>query len=39
METIKQITESIADDGIKVSYLSLPFRKRVFDEIRALKSP
>ncbi|MCK4537827.1 MAG: protein kinase [Candidatus Krumholzibacteria bacterium] len=37
IETIKQITESISDEEMKMSYLSLPFRKRVFDEIRALK--
>jgi tetratricopeptide (TPR) repeat protein len=38
IESIKQITESIPDEGIKMSYLSLPFRKRVFDEIKALRS-
>ena len=38
IESIKQITESIPDDGIKMSYLSLPFRKRVFDEIKTLRS-
>jgi len=37
IETIKQITESIEDEEIKMSYLSLPFRKRVFDEIKSLK--
>ena len=37
IETIKQITESIEDESLKISYLSLPFRKRVFDEIKILK--
>ncbi len=37
IETIRQITESIDGDELKTSYLSLPFRKRVFDEIKQLK--
>lgn len=37
IETIKQITESIDGEELKLSYLSVPFRKRVFDEIKALK--
>jgi tetratricopeptide (TPR) repeat protein len=37
IETIRQITESIDGDKLKTSYLSVPFRKRVFDEIKALK--
>ena len=36
IETIRQITESIDGDEIKTSYLSVPFRKRVFDEIKEL---
>ncbi|MBN2183863.1 MAG: protein kinase [Candidatus Krumholzibacteriota bacterium] len=38
IETIKQITESVPGEEIKRSYLSLPFRKRVFEEIKSLKS-
>ncbi|MDZ7859335.1 MAG: protein kinase [Candidatus Krumholzibacteriota bacterium] len=38
IETIRQITESIEGDKLKTSYLSVPFRKRVFDEIRELKN-
>ncbi|MBN2071778.1 MAG: protein kinase [Candidatus Krumholzibacteriota bacterium] len=38
IETIKQITESIPEEDMKLSYLSLPFRKRIFDEIKSLKS-
>ena len=37
VETIKQITESIPTEEIKISYLEVPFRKRVFDEIKELK--
>jgi len=37
VETIKQITESIPTEEIKLSYLEVPFRKRVFDEIKELK--
>jgi tetratricopeptide (TPR) repeat protein len=37
VETIKQITESIDDEQLKISYLDVPFRKRVFDEIKELK--
>ena len=37
IETIRQITESIEDETLKISYLSVPFRKRVFDEIKSLK--
>jgi tetratricopeptide (TPR) repeat protein len=37
VETIRQITESIDGDKLKTSYLSVPFRKRVFDEIKSLK--
>ena len=34
---IKEITETIDGDEVKASYLALPFRKRVFDEIKQLK--
>lgn len=37
METIRQITESIEGEELKLSYLSVPFRKKVFNEIKALK--
>jgi tetratricopeptide (TPR) repeat protein len=37
VETIKQITETIDEEELKMSYLGVPFRKRVFDEIKALK--
>jgi tetratricopeptide (TPR) repeat protein len=37
VETIKQITETIDEEELKMSYLAVPFRKRVFDEIKALK--
>jgi serine/threonine protein kinase/tetratricopeptide (TPR) repeat protein len=37
VETIKQITETIDEEEIKMSYLEVPFRNRVFDEIRDLK--
>jgi tetratricopeptide (TPR) repeat protein len=37
VETIKQITETIDEEELKISYLDVPFRKRVFEEIRALK--
>lgn len=37
VETIKQITESIDNEKLKTSYLDVPFRKRVFAEIKALK--
>jgi hypothetical protein len=37
VETIKQITETIDEEEFKMSYLAVPFRKRVFDEIKALK--
>jgi len=37
VETIKQITESIPTEEIKISYLEVPFRKRVFEEIKELK--
>jgi serine/threonine protein kinase/tetratricopeptide (TPR) repeat protein len=37
IETIKQITETIDEEEIKMSYLEVPFRKRVFDEIKELK--
>jgi len=37
IETIKQITETIDEEELKVSYLEVPFRKRVFDEIKELK--
>jgi hypothetical protein len=38
IETIRQITESIDGDDVKTSYLSVPFRKRVFEEIKDLKN-
>jgi tetratricopeptide (TPR) repeat protein len=37
IETIKQITETIDEEELKLSYLQVPFRKRVFDEIKKLK--
>lgn len=37
IETIRQITESIDGDKLKKSYLSVPFRKRVFGEIKRMK--
>jgi len=37
IETIKQITETIYEEELKVSYLEVPFRRRVFDEIKNLK--
>gem|GEM_PF-3275363 len=37
VETIKQITETIDEEELKMSYLAVPFRKRVFDEIKNLK--
>jgi tetratricopeptide (TPR) repeat protein len=37
IDMIKEITETIDGEELKTSYLSLPFRKRVFDEIKALK--
>jgi serine/threonine protein kinase/tetratricopeptide (TPR) repeat protein len=37
VETIKQITESIDEEELKASYLEVPFRKRVFEEIKELK--
>ena len=37
IDMIKEITETIDGDELKASYLALPFRKRVFDEIKALK--
>lgn len=37
VETIKQITESIDEEELKLSYLDVPFRKRVFTEIKDLK--
>jgi len=37
VETIKQITETIDEEELKMSYLEIPFRRRVFDEIKALK--
>lgn len=37
VEMIKQITETIDEEGLKMSYLAVPFRKRVFDEIKNLK--
>jgi len=36
VETIKQITETIDDEELKLSYLQVPFRKRVFTEIKSL---
>lgn len=37
VDTIKQITETIDEEELKMSYLEVPFRQRVFDEIKALK--
>ena len=37
VETIRQITETIDEDELRASYLDVPFRKRVFDEIKELK--
>jgi tetratricopeptide (TPR) repeat protein len=37
VETIKEITETIDDERLKISYLEVPFRKRVFDEIKEIK--
>jgi len=37
VEITKQITESIPTEEIKLSYLEVPFRKRVFEEIKELK--
>ena len=37
IDMIKEITETIDGDEVKASYLALPFRKRVFDEIKQLK--
>ena len=37
IDMIKEITETIDGEELKTSYLSLPFRKRVFDEIKVLK--
>jgi len=37
VDTIKQITETIDEEELKMSYLEVPFRKRVFDEIKNLK--
>jgi tetratricopeptide (TPR) repeat protein len=37
IDMIKEITETIDGDEVKASYLALPFRKRVFDEIKILK--
>jgi tetratricopeptide (TPR) repeat protein len=37
VETIKQITETIDQEELKMSYLGVPFRKRVFEEIKDLK--
>lgn len=36
-DTLKQITESIETEEDKLSYLSLPIRRRVFNEIKELK--
>jgi serine/threonine protein kinase len=37
LETIKQITETINEEELRLSYLQVPFRRRVFDEIKNLK--
>lgn len=37
IETIKQITETIDEEELRLSYLQVPFRRRVFDEIKDLK--
>ena len=37
VETIKQITETIDKEELRMSYLEVPFRRRVFDEIKALR--
>jgi tetratricopeptide (TPR) repeat protein len=38
IETIKQITETIDDEELRLSYLQVPFRNRVFNEIKSLGS-
>jgi hypothetical protein len=37
IETIKQITETLDEEELRLSYLEVPFRRRVFDEIKQLK--
>jgi len=37
IDTIKQITESIDNEDIKISYLSVPIRKRAFSEVKLIK--
>ncbi len=37
IETIKQITETIDEEELRLSYLQVPFRRRVFDEIKHLR--
>ncbi len=36
VETIRQITETIDEEELRLSYLQVPFRKRVFTEIKNL---
>jgi tetratricopeptide (TPR) repeat protein len=38
IETIKQITETIDEEELRLSYLQVPFRNRVFNEIKSLGS-
>lgn len=38
IDTLKQITETLDDEKLRVSYLQVPVRNRVFDEIRELRS-
>ena len=37
IETLKQITESIDDEKTKISYLAVPFRNRIFKEIKNIE--
>jgi len=37
IETLKQITETLDEEELKISYLEVPSRKRIFDEIKDLK--
>jgi len=37
IETLKQITETLDEEELKVSYLEVPIRKRIFDEIKEMR--
>ena len=37
VEMLKQITETLDEEELKVSYLETPLRKRIFDEIKELR--